>query len=158
MQQANTGNLQLNISSMQICNQIAQENGWSEQLDMNVEFNLKIDELYNPIALKERASKTYEVIRNRGQLLSDYKGKLDVILDIVNNNRDKKILIINKRADFASAVTDYLNTLSETDICMNYHDKVDSVPAIDSNGNPVFYKSGGRKIVGEKNQLIDHHY
>lgn len=151
MQQANTGNLQLNISSMQICNQIAQENGWSEQLDMNVEFNLKIDELYNPIALKERASKTYEVIRNRSQLLSDYKGKLDIILDIVNNNRDKKILIINKRADFASAVTDYLNTLSETDICMNYHDKVDSVPAIDSNGNPVFYKSGARK--GERKTM-----
>lgn len=151
MQQANTGNLQLNISSMQICNQIAQENGWNENLDMSVEFNLELDRLYNPIALKERASKTYEVIRNRSQLLSDYKGKLDAIFDIVHNNIDKKILIINKRGEFASAVTDYINTLSETDICMNYHDKVDPIPAIDSNGNPVFFKSGARK--GERKTI-----
>jgi len=151
MQQANMGNQQLNISSMQICNQIAQENGWNEYLDMSIEFNLKIDELYNPNSLKERASKTYEIIRNRSQLLSDYKGKLDIILEIVHNNPTKKILIINKRANFASAITEYLNTLSEKDICMNFHDKVDSIPAIDVNGNPVFFKSGTRK--GERKMI-----
>lgn len=151
MQQANTGNLQLNISSMQICNQIAQENGWNENLDMSVEFNLELDRLYNPIALKERASKTYEVIRNRSQLLSDYKGKLDIILEIVRTNRTKKILIINKRADFASAITEYLNTLSEVTICHNYHDKVESIPAFDVDLNPLFYKSGARK--GERKTM-----
>lgn len=151
MQQANTGNLQLNISSMQICNQIAQENGWNEHLDMSIEFNLKIDELYNPNSLKERASKTYEIIRNRSQLLSDYKGKLDIILEIVRTNRTKKILIINKRADFASAITEYLNTLSEVTICHNYHDKVESIPAFDVDLNPLFYKSGARK--GERKTM-----
>lgn len=151
MQQANTGNQQLNISATQICYQIAQENGWNEHLDMNIEFNIEIDKLYNPNNLKERASKTYEIIRERSKLLSDYNGKLDVILDIVRTNKDKKILIINKRGEFANTVTEFLNTFSETDICGNYHDKVDNIPAVTFTGQPVYYKSGTRK--GERKMM-----
>lgn len=151
LQQANTGNQQLNISSTQICYQIAQENGWNEHLDMSIEFNLEIDKLYNPNNLKERASKTYEIIRERSKLLSDFEGKLDIILDVVRENKDKKILIINKRAEFASSVTDYINNLSDSIICANYHDKVDNIPAITINGDPVFYKSGSRK--GERKMM-----
>ena len=151
MQQANTGNQQLNISSTQICYQIAQENGWNEHLDMNIEFNLEIDRLYNPNNLKERVSKTYEIIRERSKLLSDFDGKLDVILDIVRENKDKKILIINKRGDFASKVTDFLNDLSDTIICGNYHDKVNNIPAVTFTGQPVYYKSGARK--GERKMM-----
>lgn len=151
IQQANVGNQQLNISSTQICYQIAQENGWNEHLDMSVEFNIEIDKLYNPNNLKERASKTYEIIRERSKLLSDFDGKLDVILDIVRENQDKKILIINKRGEFANKVTEFLNTFSETEICANYHDKVDSIPAITLDGKPIYYKSGPRK--GERRMM-----
>lgn len=151
MQQANTGNQQLNISSTQICYQIAQENGWNEHLDMSIEFNIEIDKLYNPNNLKERASKTYEIIRERNKLLSDFDGKLDAILDIIRENKNKKILIINKRAEFASIVTDYLNNLSETNICANYHDKVDNIPAVTLTGEPIYYKSGTRK--GERKMM-----
>lgn len=156
MQQANTGNFQLNISSTQICYQIAKENGWNEHLDMNINFNIELDKLYNPNNLKERASKTYEIIRERGKVLADFEGKLDVILDIVRQHKDKKILIINKRAEFASTVTNYINDLSETICCADYHDKVDNIPAITLNGNPIFYKSGSkkgeRKMMGAKAQ------
>lgn len=151
IQQANVGNQQLNISATQICYQIAQENGWNEHLDMNIEFNLEIDKLYNPNNLKERASKTYEIIRERNKLLSDFEGKLDIILDIVSKNQNKKILIINKRAEFANMVTEFLNTFSETDICANYHDKVDNIPATTLDGTPIYYKSGARK--GERRML-----
>ena len=96
MNQARIGNKDFNISSAQICSQIAKENGWNEHLDMSMEFNVQIDELYNPGKLKDRASDTYEIIRKRSNLLSDYNGKLDVIYNIVRNNPNKKILIINK--------------------------------------------------------------
>ena len=80
--------------------------------------------------LKERASKTYEIIRNRSQLLSDYDGKLDAILKIIEDNPGKKILIINKRGDFATRVTEYINCCSMSPICGNYHDRVEPIPAI----------------------------
>lgn len=112
---------------------------------MSVELNIQLDELYNPGSLRDRAGQTYEIIRNRSQLLSDYEGKLDEILKIVQENSNDKILIISKRGEFASKITEYLNTLSEDIICGNYHDKAEPVPAIDLDGNPVFYKSGNKK-------------
>lgn len=151
MQQARLGNQQLNISATQICSQIAQENGWNDHLDMNIEYNVAIDALYNPANIRDRATMTYEIIRNRGQLLSDYNGKLDEILKIVEEHKDSKILIINKRGEFANKVTDYINSLSDTIICGNYHDKVESVPAVDRYGNPIYYKSGVKK--GERKYM-----
>lgn len=145
IQQARVGNIPLNISANQICNQIAHENGWNNHLDMNVELNVKLDELYNPGSIKDRATRTYEIIRQRSQLLSDYEGKLDVILKIVEENKNSKILIINKRGEFANKVTEFINNMSETNICGNYHDKIEPIPAIDKDGNPITYKSGNSK-------------
>ena len=144
MQQANLGNQALNISANQICDQIARENGWDEHLDMSIELNIQLDSLYNPGSIKERAFQTYEIIRKRAQLLSDYEGKLEPILNIIKENTDSKILIINKRGDFANKVTDYINN-NYIKICGNYHDKVDPVPLLDYNGKPVCYKSGPNK-------------
>ena len=151
------GNAKLNISSASICESIARENGWSDHLDMSCAFNMKIDDLYNPNALRERATKIYEIIRNRNNLVSDYEGKLEAIFNIVKDNKDKKILIINKNGEFASKVTDYLNKYSDKDICGNYHNKVEDIPAVNEYGSPMYYKSGKekgkRKAMGYRAQM-----
>ena len=118
---------------------------------MSIEFNIEIDKLYNPMALKERASQTYEIIRNRSQLLSDYEGKLEAILNIIKDNPNKKILIINKRGDFANKVTEYINNNSVSSICGNYHDKVEPIPAVDYDNTPLYYKSRAKK--GERRMM-----
>ena len=145
MQEARIGNPTLNISAASVCDNIAKENGWHEHLDMTYEFNQKIDELYNPNNLRARATQTYEIIRNRSNLVADYDAKLEKILEIVKRCKDDKILIINKRGEFANKVTDYLNSNSEIDICGNYHNKVDDIPAVDIDGNPIYFKSGKEK-------------
>lgn len=151
MQKARLGNAALNISASSICNQIAIENGWNDSLDMTVEYNRNIDELYNPNSLRERATRTYEIIRNRNILLSDYEPKLAKILEIINKHKNEKIIIINKRGEFANKVTEYINNMSETIICGNYHDKVEDVPAVDINGNAIYVKSGKSK--GERKMM-----
>lgn len=157
MQQARIGNVTLNISSAEICAQIAQENGWNEHLDMSFEYNRQIDELYNPNNLRDRATQTYEVIRNRTNLLADYEGKLEKVLELVKEHSGDKILIISKRGEFANKVTEFLNNNSETDICGNYHNKVDNIDAVDINGNPIYFKSGlekgKRKSMGARAQM-----
>lgn len=145
LQQARVGNPILNISANEICNNIARDNGWNDHLDMSIGFYKDIDDMYNPNQIRERASKTYEIIRNRSALLSDYEGKLQVILDIVKENISDKILIINKKGEFASKVTDFINTNCNDDICRNYHDRVHDIPATDEWGNPIYYKSGEKK-------------
>lgn len=149
--EAYAGNKALNISAAQICDNIARDNGWNEHLDMSTEYNLQIDKLYNPISIRDRALQTYEIIRKRSQLLSDNKVKLQAILDFVNEHKDEKILVINKRGSFAKEVTDYLNNMSETTICGDYHNNLETVPAVDAKGNPVYIKSGKHK--GERKMM-----
>ena len=157
IQEARLGNSTLNISASEICNRIAIDNGWNDHLDMNYEYNRTIDDMYNPNALRERASQMYEYIRLRANLISDYESKLQSILDIVKTNPESKILIINKRGEFANKVTEYLNNNFEYDICGNYHNKVDDIEAVDINGNPIYIKSGKskgkRKVMGCKAQM-----
>lgn len=143
--EARNGNKTLNISSAKVCSQLARDNGWNEHLDMSVPYNVQLDTLYNPISIKNRAVNTYEYIRNRQELLASNSVKLKVIFDYVNNNKDKKILIISKQAKFAKLITDYLNDMSETNICGDYHDFVEPIPAVDVEGNPIYIKSGVHK-------------
>lgn len=142
---ARLGNSDTNCSSMMICDAIARTNGWDNHLDMSSEFNRDIDKLYSPAAIKERADSIYNIIRERSTKLASSKDKLSNILDIVNDNSDKNILIINKYGEFANLVTDYLNDKSGKRICANCHDKVDNVPAVDDYGNPILVKSGAKK-------------
>lgn len=142
---ARLGNSATNCSSMMICDAIARTNGWDNHLDMSSEFNRDIDKLYSPSAIKERADSIYNIIRERSTKLASSKDKLSYILDIVNDNLDKNILIINKYGEFANLVTDYLNDKFGKRICANCHDKVDNVPAVDDYGNPILIKSGPKK-------------
>lgn len=153
---ARLGNSNTNSSSMAVCYNIARQNGWNENLDMTIQFNVEIDELYSPNALKERASGIYEIIRSRSLALASSDEKLSYILKIVEDNIDKNILIINKHGDFANEVTKYINDNTHYNSCYNYHDKVENVPAIDDNGNEVLIKSGVNKgkpkMLGVKSQ------
>lgn len=151
IKQARTGNPALNISANQICNQLAESNGWNECLDMSIELNVELDKLYNPGAIKDRASRTYEIIRERANLLTDYEGKIEQICNIVQKHENENILIISKRGLFASKITDAINKMEGSVICGNYHDRMEPIPAIDINGNPITYKSGLKK--GEPKML-----
>ena len=156
MTQCRLGNPTVNMSANEMCARIADSNGWSDSLDMSLEINKQIDELYNPLSIKERASMTYEFIRTRMNLLSDYEGKLEEIYKIVEERKGSNILIISKRSEFAEQVTKYLNDRYGFEICVSYHNKMEPIPGVDINGNPIFYKTGKqkgkRKYLGEQAQ------
>ena len=142
---ARIGNAQTNESAMQYCTRLAEDNGWSPNLDMSVEYNQMLDATYNPNLLNDRASKCYEMMRLRSNILTDFDGKLDKIYDICKENEGKKILIINNRGEFAAKVTTYLNNMFDTVVCGDYHNKVENVILKKPNGEPVLVKSGINK-------------
>lgn len=139
------GDLALNISALDYCNRIALDNGWNEHLDMNIEMNRRIDALYNPIALKERAKTTYEFIRRRLNILANLEEKLEVVLNILESHEFKHILIINKNTEFADKVTDYINEHSFGYKCRSYHNNLRKKICKDENGEVIRYKSGASK-------------
>ena len=153
MTEANVGNKEANISSATICEDIARENGWNEHLDMSIGYNVQIDEMYNPIQIKERASKTFEIIRTRSAFVGGYKSKLPAILNIIaNQDQNTKILIINKDYNFATKVEEYINE-NLGNICKAYHTHLLPILATDADGNPICYKSGAKK--GEKKMMCE---
>lgn len=147
---AMTGKSSNNTSAMTYCDKLARDNGWNEYLDMSVEYNQQIDSLYNPIAIQERANVTYDMIRKRSRLVANCSNKINAICDIVRDNINKKILIINKYAEFADDITKNIN-IAIGDICRSYHDKLETIPAIDKEGNAIYYKSGANK--GERKNM-----
>ena len=112
---------------------------------MSIDLNVQIDALYNPANIRDRAMQTYEIMRKRTRLLTDYDGKLDKILEIVEENKNKHILVINKFGEFAAKVTKFLNDMSANEICGDYHDRVEPVPARTIDGFPIYVKSGANK-------------
>ena len=142
---ARIGNAQTNESAMQYCTRLAEENGWSPNLDMSLEYNQMLDATYNPNLLNDRASKCYEMMRLRSQILTDFFGKLDKVYDICKEHENEKILIINYRGEFAAKVTEYLNNMFGNVVCGDFHNKVENIILKKPNGEPVLVKSGINK-------------
>lgn len=132
-------------SSEEVLNDIANYNGWSPVMDMTNPFSKQIDECYNPVTLSEKAHACYEVMRKRGQLVSDNSAKLKHIAQIIRDeskeNPSAKFIIISKRGEFAAEITNYINEVFG-EICGDCHDKVEPRIATDDNGVPILVKSG----------------
>ena len=144
IQKCRVGDATNNISAANFREQLAYSNGWNSHLDTTIAFNKQIDNIYNPNILYEKANTIYNITRERLNLVSDNKNKLPIILDIINNNINKKIIIICKRGEFANILLNYINSNSDI-ICGAYHDDVESSYMYDDYGEIITYKSGQNK-------------
>lgn len=149
------GDTKLNISAAEVRNMIAHKNGWREDLDTNIPFMRQIDDIYNPNMLFERANNFYTITKQRRDLVSDNDAKLEVIKNICIANKEKQILIISKRGEFAAKITKYLNNFVDI-LCGDYHDCIDDAIAVDDAGCPILIKTGVNKgkpkIIGAQAQ------
>lgn len=142
------GDFKNNKSAIECCTDVAKANGWNINLDTNNPIMKEIDALYNPINIANRAEYFFNISRCRRELLFNNKNKLEAIYDIVNKHRGEKILIVSKTDAFASIITDYLNACANNPneyICLNYHDNLEKIPAVDKDGNGIPIKSGKNK-------------
>lgn len=138
------GDDKLGISATDFRNTVAHENGWREDLDTNISFMKQIDDIYNPNILFERACTFYTIAKQRRDLVCDNDAKFEVIKNICLDNKDKKILIISKRGEYAAKITKYLNENSDIK-CGNYHDCIEDAIAVNDIGIPILVKSGVNK-------------
>lgn len=138
------GDVNLNISAEDFRRQLANENGWRYDLDTSLDFNKEIDKIYNPNALFERANIIYNITRERTNLITDNKNKINKIIELINKLKDKRILIVSKRGEFANAIANNINNNTPY-ICGEYHDCIPEQYMKDEKGNYITYKSGENK-------------
>lgn len=163
------------ISADMFRNDLATSKGWSKDIDTSSTYFSNIDRYFSPNALYERAKSFTEIIKKRKNLLSDNDVKVAAVLEIIEKYKDKKILIINKRPNFANVLSYAINdrikghhlkvdkpkqtlfnvandkkldafTVKGSFICVEYHPNVESRPLIDIETNDfIKYKSGNNK-------------
>lgn len=144
IEKCKNGNPVLNISAADYRNTIAKENGWREDLDTTISYMKQIDEIYNPNVLFERACTFYNIASKRRDLVSDNDAKLEIIKNICVENKNKKILIVSKRGEFAAKITKYLNKHDDL-YCGDYHDCIEDAIAVNNDGSHVLIKTGVNK-------------
>lgn len=137
------GDDKLNISAAEFRTNLAKENGWSENLDTSIPFMKQIDDIYNPNIIYERACTFYSIAKNRRDLVSDNEAKFEAIKNICLEHKDKNILIVSKRAEYAAKITEYLQ--NNLIACGDYHDCLEDKVAVDEMGIPIVTKSGVNK-------------
>lgn len=149
IEKCKTGDAKYGISAATFRNNIAHQNGWREDLDTTIPIMKQIDDIYNPNILLDRAHNFYTIAKQRRDLVTDNKSKLDKIYQICCDNRDKRILIVSRRGEYAAKITEYINNRAEIEKsnlwCRDYHDCLDARPLVKLDGHPVLYKSGERK-------------
>ena len=164
------GDTKMGISADHFRIEIATSKGWHKDIDTSTTYYANIDRYFNPNSLYERAKSFTEVIRKRKNLLNNNFSKIDIVLDIIEKYKDKKILIINKAPVFARTLSEAINdkiendnlkfdkpqgtlfkpveknkgfTITDNFICIEYHNDVKSRPLIDIDTNDfIRYKSG----------------
>lgn len=141
------GDTKNKISAIDVRLKLAQENGWSYDLDTTVEFMKNIDNLYNPNVILERAEVIYNTIRSRRDLLLNNECKLEEIKNVLENEIDENtnVIIISKTGEFARKITEYLNSYFGDNYCADYHDCIPDGYITDENGDIIKYKSGKQK-------------
>lgn len=145
IERARIGDKKTGQSAENVRQTIAAYNGWRTDLDTSIPFNAEIDKHFNPIVLEEKANTAYNIMRERRNIVTDNNAKLPIILDLVNNQlKNKKVIIVSKRGEFASIITEYL--LENNIPCGDFHDKAEPRAIIDENtGDYIRYKTGNRK-------------
>lgn len=137
------GNKITGASYMQCCTNLAHQNGWSNELDMSVEFNVQIDRIYNPNAIHERAQLIYNITRERKNFVCNAHAKIKEIIKIVKANPFKRIVVVSKSGDFANEIADELT--KQNYLCGLFHNEIPSSLMPDENGEYIKYKSGINK-------------
>ena len=142
------GNFETHSSAIDECYKVAYNNGWNSELDMSLEYNQQLDELFNPNAIKERVNTIFNITNNRKKLVSDNDAKLEVIKQIIDKNPNKKILIISLRGEFCNRITKYLNEECDKNyMTLGYHNELEDSYLTGKDGKIVVWKSG--KLKGE---------
>ena len=139
------GDIKSGLTAIEFRIKLARYNGWSETLDKSVEINKRIDALFSPLAIEERANNVFNISRLRRSLLENYPNKINEILKIIKNNPDKKIIIVSKSGNFANDIATYINKSEIGMFCGQYHNEIPKSYLPDEDGKPITYKTGANK-------------
>lgn len=136
------------ISPTLIRNTLAEKKGWSPTLELTNDYNVMLEDNWNPNVIEQRARMFNDLIKKRNDILINHPLKLKVVLDIYKKFKDVTTICFNESADFADIIVDNLNADgSHTGIC--YHSNIETKFMSDEKGEIIKTKNGTAKKFGK---------
>lgn len=122
----------------------AESMGWSKDLDLSYEYNQRIDELYNPIHLYDKAKLFKYNIKQRNDILICNRPKLNAAIEVINMFKNKPCICFNESTEMADLLQEHFSSTS-----IAYHSNIESKAMINpETGDYYRYKNGNIKIIG----------
>lgn len=112
-------------SGKQYCFGWAKHNGWSSNLDMTIERDREIDNIWNPNTIFGYAINLMKAIKHRKDILYKSENKLKACIDIINHFEDKKILVFSQSTEFADDLGSELN-IDNPDRAVVFHSQLET--------------------------------
>jgi superfamily II DNA or RNA helicase len=119
--------------------------GWRMDLELTNEYNIQLNEYWNPLAVELRTKMFDKQIRLRNTLMITHPLKLEKVNEVVLKF-PRPTIIFNESTDFADAVCNSINKLgiASIPICTVYHSNIEGRFIKDDRGDYIIYKSGAK--------------
>lgn len=136
------------ISNEIVRNTLATKKGWTPKLELTNDYNIMLEDNWNPNIIEQRARLFNDLVRKRNDILTSHNLKLKIVLDIYKRFKDTTTICFNESADFADVIVDNLNADgSHTGIC--YHSNIETKFMSDETGEVIKTKAGTAKKFGK---------
>jgi len=115
--------------------------GWDKDLDTSIRYMKEIDDNFNPHSIGEVANIIMGSIRGRNDILKNSSDKRKAIINHIDNNIGKSIIVIASSVQMAEDIYEYYR-LHNINVGL-YHNYIKSRTLLDKyTGKPIVYKSG----------------
>lgn len=113
-------------TNMQFVYGYATSKGWRKNLDLSIEANKQIDDLWNPHKIFGYATSLVNAIRHRKNILYNCSTKIDVSLELCEKFNTYKTIIFSQSTNFADKINLLLNE-QEHRCSVVYHSNLDTI-------------------------------
>ena len=128
----------------------AHKRGWKPNLDLRLEVNRQINDLWNPTKIIGYAKKLLNAIRDRKSLLQTCQSKYEATKKLVDKFNKVKTIIFSESTDFADNVAKLLETKHKVVV---YHSNIKTViKPSPKTGKPI--KVGKTRLKREATESI----
>lgn len=144
------------VKAYNIREALAQSMGYSTTLELDTEYNKRIDKYWNPINIKNNVTKYYIAMQQRNVIHNYNEVKLKAVLELYLIYRDKNIITFNGSIDMADAITDSINNTISDNKAVAYHSKIKSKYITDFTTGKVLTTKAGKPKKFSAIKQLDH--
>ncbi len=133
-----SGNKKEGKGNMEYCFMWAGRMGWTRDLDLSIQKNRELNEMWSPNKIVGYAKTLMEAIRERKDILYNAENKLRLAVDIINKYPRLKTICFSQSTTFADKLAKKINeNVFTTGKVVVYHSKLETIKELNDKGKLI---------------------